>query len=377
MKFLVILFLISVATAHAQSGAGNGGDPREVQVHQLIEKIALFLDSKEVRDLNLFPEVQVSSVQKKLKDVKVKFVNRPLLDRFFHFRPLMNYPNQNRIRGNRRLWDRLQLDPTAQFVIVGHEVFGLLGIEVAGLFVPSQYDVSERLAQYVYKAADGTYHLSLNHSARLNQKMYLSLRSCAAKAVPATENCTDALVFSNLEREKTTYVRKMNLISHQSEGGSELKEKETDFWSDDYPAKRTDYRFYSKDKIMLVSEHDAIGAVKINEHYYVSSDADSIFRSSFKDCVDSERKPTGLDSVLHNCTILFPAVFPRIEACEVEVIANRSLLSDCVKLKRSAEWKGMNEAMQKFMDRKQKEEQQQFQRQQNQQQQQQQQPWWR
>lgn len=140
---------------------GNGGSFSEAYMYgtqdsyrQIILKISSFV-TKHDREFAEFAPKKFARVSRELK---LEIVNKTLVDKNgVSGRTCLNYPSALKIVCDVNKLERIQHNPKAQFVLMAHEVLGLLGIEMTSPYNPEQidgYKISKRIAKYVTKVAD-------------------------------------------------------------------------------------------------------------------------------------------------------------------------------------------------------------------------------
>lgn len=158
--FFISLFLLPFCFAGQE--AGNGGSENEakrVSVEAEIKSVALKIQIFFTKNPGLeseFYEFDRNKLISTIGTASIKVVDDKLVDKFGETRTCLNFPLKLEIICNLD-FQKLDSFPRAKFVLILHEVLGLLGVEEN---IPSRpqlylsYEISSKLAKYVSKIAN-------------------------------------------------------------------------------------------------------------------------------------------------------------------------------------------------------------------------------
>lgn len=160
MKTLLMAIIFMGFNSYANE-KGNGGSYDEAYIYgtqdnynQIISKLSKFIKKHE----NEFAEFLPEKFVKVANELKLNVVDETLTDsNGVKGRTCLNFPNTLEIVCDIDKLSRIEYNPKAQFVLMTHEILGLLDIEKSSPYYPEQidgYKISKKIAKYVTKIAD-------------------------------------------------------------------------------------------------------------------------------------------------------------------------------------------------------------------------------
>lgn len=156
---IILLTLILISSAFSQeiinldkqqilnsTGGGNGGHPIEDRVTNVLKEFSdFFSDSENQKE---FPEVDFTLLLEIIPSVKVYAGNFKLTDTFGARRCLLN--KDSTIFIDETCWNTFLDKKQDHYTMIFHELLGILKLETAGKYVPSEYPISSRIDKYVH-----------------------------------------------------------------------------------------------------------------------------------------------------------------------------------------------------------------------------------
>ena len=170
MKIIIYLFLVFNLFATDGNDGGNGGsgsDVRLVIVENEVERISdeIFFFFEENQEPRMtFPEINITEFLEIKNQLTIEAAAETLIDKNGVRRTCLNFPTEIKIQCNLD-FENLNDLPTAKYILVLHELLGLLGIEESNPNNPrliQSYSISSRLNRYLSTVS--TVKLGLNRS---------------------------------------------------------------------------------------------------------------------------------------------------------------------------------------------------------------------
>jgi hypothetical protein len=161
MKYFIILLSLISLQAFAQkaidddqrvsmrnsTGGGNGGHPIEERAVIVLKEIREFF--KNVDNQLEFPEINFIQFDDVISKQQIFAGEFDLVDKYNTPRCLINFDNIIKI--DEVCWKKYLNQNDDHYSILFHEVLGQMGLETAGKYVPSEYEISSRLEKYVQR----------------------------------------------------------------------------------------------------------------------------------------------------------------------------------------------------------------------------------
>lgn len=193
MKILMAAMLMFSLTVSAQSEKGNGGDKNasstaglRIELMETAFKIRKFFQNNKKDLSQRIPDVNGDDLVKVLDSLAIEVTRDDLHDKHDLMASCLNFPESNLIRCNYSALKGIEKDPRAIFVIMFHEVLGLLGIEEStpvNIYDISGYKISSKLAPFVTKTAN--YDLQISNEN--NCSVYVSFSGSKVFGEPQKE----------------------------------------------------------------------------------------------------------------------------------------------------------------------------------------------
>ena len=175
----------SLQMAHAGDRAGNGGSGNEVAVviaQKNISDIAAKIDiffKKNTEARDEFPEIDFNQLSRVINDVKIVVAEEKLIDKNDQKRTCLNFPEELLIQCNLKEYSLIEKDVPSQFVLVLHELLGLLEVEESSPMneeLSDSYRISQRLKKYVTKV--DSYDLVYKNYSEIKAFKVVGASSC-------------------------------------------------------------------------------------------------------------------------------------------------------------------------------------------------------
>lgn len=194
MRILTALLLVLNLFASDGNDGGNGGSGEEVtllQVQSNLNEISgkifnFFLTQEEAREA--FPEINFDEFLALQNEITIIAVNQVLIDKNGMERTCLNFEESKLIQCNLQFAD-LNSNVPAQFVLLFHEILGVLGIEESSpqnLNLIESYPISSRLNHFI--SIQREYVLRINSDPCLDVQTYEDAQLCLAKMAEEDPN---------------------------------------------------------------------------------------------------------------------------------------------------------------------------------------------
>ena len=171
--------------AHAGDRAGNGGSGNEVaiviaqkNISDIASKIDFFF-KKNPEAKNEFPEIDFNEFSKLIENAKYEITEDKLIDKNGQTRTCLNFSKELLIQCGLKELSLLDKDVPAQFVLVFHELLGLMEIEESSptnVELSDSYIISQRLKKYVTKV--DSYDLVYKQDSQVKVSKIMSGYAC-------------------------------------------------------------------------------------------------------------------------------------------------------------------------------------------------------
>jgi hypothetical protein len=160
--FLSVITITSLAQAGDRLGNGGSGDEaqmaaQQAQLETIALKIKYFFDINKKSLRLVFTEFTSVELINTIENSKIIIVDHELIDKNGINRTCLNYPETNLIECKFSEIDKTINKPQALFVLIFHEILGLLRVEETSPTNPQLidgYSISKRIAGYVTKVND-------------------------------------------------------------------------------------------------------------------------------------------------------------------------------------------------------------------------------
>lgn len=133
----------SIAFTH---GGRNGGDGVEAEIRIMAKRIVSYISSQ--RGRSVFPEINVEHLNRVMKIAKFFVTSEVLVDRFGIKRTCTNNPVKMDVICNINRWGLVK-DPRVYYVLIFHEILGLMNLELGHNHDVSMYPISSKLIDNV------------------------------------------------------------------------------------------------------------------------------------------------------------------------------------------------------------------------------------
>jgi uncharacterized protein YlzI (FlbEa/FlbD family) len=157
--FLGVLTVSSLTYAGDRGGNGGSGDEvsdlivRE-NIKDIVSKIGVFFTRNE-KAREEFPEVSFPDLFELTSAVKVEVTDEQLIDKNGVDRTCLNFQENSLILCNKSKFLKLENDVPSQYVLVFHELLGILGVEESSpnREMLESYGTSQKLKRFVTKVS--------------------------------------------------------------------------------------------------------------------------------------------------------------------------------------------------------------------------------
>jgi hypothetical protein len=129
---------------HLAHNGGNGGDDDEIMIKNTLLQIGVFLDSSDGRIL-FQNDVDSKLFLATIKNVDIRVVDQKLVDKFEMNRCALNFPESQLVVFKRACLDNLRKNVNDLYVLLTHEIFNLMGLELPDEKGGSVYQISTRI----------------------------------------------------------------------------------------------------------------------------------------------------------------------------------------------------------------------------------------
>ncbi len=123
-------------------GGRNGGDGLEIEIELIARQILQYLESSSGAEK--FPEINISYLKRVVNVVDFRITRELIVDRFGVDRTCINDISKMLIECNLNRWGMIN-DPRVYYVLIFHELLGLMSIELGNELDVSRYPISSRL----------------------------------------------------------------------------------------------------------------------------------------------------------------------------------------------------------------------------------------
>jgi hypothetical protein len=146
-KIALVLSLILLTPLTFAHRGGNGGSDLEIDVEIITRKIYKFLDTPTGK--SEFYDIKIENLFELKNQLNVVATTETLIDRCGIERTALNFPNENKILINEAKWEKLKEQEQTKFILVFHEMLGLIGEEAVCGEDTNKYDISVRLLPFI------------------------------------------------------------------------------------------------------------------------------------------------------------------------------------------------------------------------------------
>lgn len=245
----ILFSSIQTATAGDRAGNGGSGDESKLAAQQAVLettaiKIKNFFNKNKKSLHTTFSEINIEELVSKIEETKIHVVEREdLIDKNGINRTCLNFPESNLIECKSSEIDSLSSNPKALFVMVLHEILGLMQAEETSprnINVTDGYSISKRIASYVLKVND--YDLVINEKCKISFSSVTKLN------------------FNQLERLNSILIAKGFVPTSPSESRLDLV----------YSTKLNDIRFGANNLALPIPFYPVSISVKLLDRKYSS-----------------------------------------------------------------------------------------------------------
>jgi hypothetical protein len=133
---------ISQSQSSFEHGGRNGGDGLEIEMELIARQILKYLESP--NGSQQFPEINISYLKRVVNVVDFRVTREVIIDRFGIDRTCINDISKMLVECNISRWGMIK-DPRVYYVLIFHELLGLMSIELGSELDVSRYPISSRL----------------------------------------------------------------------------------------------------------------------------------------------------------------------------------------------------------------------------------------
>ena len=141
----ITIFASTLSAQEEGHRGGWGGDLLEIDLDKMALQILDFC--KTSKGKSVFPMVPVDYLEKTVGQVDWEVVNRELIDKYGISRTALNFPKIKKVQININRWAMVS-DPATRYVLVFHELLGIMELELGYSHNVSLYPVSSKLLDY-------------------------------------------------------------------------------------------------------------------------------------------------------------------------------------------------------------------------------------
>ncbi len=190
-----------------EHGGRNGGDGLEIQLELIAGQIVEFLKT-DIGKVE-FPMINLAYVEKVMAILDIEVTTETLTDRFGSNRTALNLPADMKIMVNLNRWG-LITDPRVHYVLVFHELLGLMEMELGYQSNVSLYPISSKIIPWYEKI------IQMTEGTRLLRPEYFNLEEVGFGLTIQNISTKETIRLICLQKVDLNQCTKFNLVRRKN-----------------------------------------------------------------------------------------------------------------------------------------------------------------